>query len=815
MSENASTKRRLESRRHRSIPASCCIPGHCGEVHVVDPLRTRRVLHVMFATDSKENSRLIVKGFASYISEERLRAHFSRLGDVTDVRVSRTASGRSREFGFVGYRTPAEAAAAKAFFDQTFLDTRRITVEYALPPRSPALAERKRFHAEVSVDRRQAAATARAGERRPPTLTAAENEHRGAEVHSTSDHAVETAGKTGTLEGVPRDQTRTSQTSLRHAAHATWGQETSESEPRKVHRRPETTPSRGRQAADEGSAVLLADSPDDQALSRTVSQTEPPTSAVSASSASSGAEQVSSRAESMASASKEWKLCRSSRIFIRNLGFNVTFEDLEKLLEPFGELEDVHLVRDRESGQSRGFGFARFKTVTSAQQAMDALDGSVYQGRLLHIMPSEADRYELDQRSSLETEGKRRSFSVERKRQRRREAGTTKDTISWNPFFLGTDGVLETTAERFQMSKARFLGTDALEGGISAAVRLAVAESSLLYEVREALAESGINVQALLDEQTRQRRALDRKQLSRTTIILKNLPARTTSADLGPKLGRYGQLGRLVVAPGGLIAFAEFLDENQAKAAFRGLAYTRYADLPLYLEWAPRGIWADPTPPNGDDIAEASPKAYASVDDSGSGSEEPPPNWSQTSLLIRNLSLDTTSGMLVEHLESLGVRPRIVRIPLDEETPSMDSRSPNIPSKYAFAEFATCKEAWRALHILDGSALRGHRLSAAPSEKHVTSRVAASETAVVPEAGNETKLIVKNIAFEASKRELHQLFSSFGHVKSLRLPKKVDGSGRGFCFVEYATPQETARATALVQGTHFYGRKLVVEYSHL
>ena len=47
------------------------------------------------------------------------------------------------------------------------------------------------------------------------------------------------------------------------------------------------------------------------------------------------------------------------------------------------------------------------------------------------------------------------------------------------------------------------------------------------------------------------------------------------------------------------------------------------------------------------------------------------------------------------------------------------------------------------------------------------------------------KLSVKNLAFQASKKDIEELFKQFGSVKTIRLPKKMDGSHRGFAFVEY------------------------------
>lgn len=81
-------------------------------------------------------SRLIVKNLPSYISTEKLRAHFespkgkgSPAGaTLTDAKVAVQPDGTSRRFGFVGYKTEAEAKAAKEWFHWTFLGTSRIEV---------------------------------------------------------------------------------------------------------------------------------------------------------------------------------------------------------------------------------------------------------------------------------------------------------------------------------------------------------------------------------------------------------------------------------------------------------------------------------------------------------------------------------------------------------------------------------------------------------------------------------------------------------------------------------------------------------------
>lgn len=74
-------------------------------------------------------SRICVKSLPKHVNEDRLRDFFSQKGEVTDVKIIRTKEGKSRQFGFVGYRSENEAQQALKFFNNSYLDTCRITCE--------------------------------------------------------------------------------------------------------------------------------------------------------------------------------------------------------------------------------------------------------------------------------------------------------------------------------------------------------------------------------------------------------------------------------------------------------------------------------------------------------------------------------------------------------------------------------------------------------------------------------------------------------------------------------------------------------------
>ena len=76
-----------------------------------------------------------------------------------------------------------------------------------------------------------------------------------------------------------------------------------------------------------------------------------------------------------------------------------------------------------------------------------------------------------------------------------------------------------------------------------------------------------------------------------------------------------------------------------------------------------------------------------------------------------------------------------------------------------------------------------------------------------------TKLVIKNLAFEVTKKDLKELCGAVAQLKTVRIPKKFDSKSRGFAFVEFLTQQEAKNAFQALQGSHLYGRKLVIEYA--
>jgi RNA recognition motif-containing protein len=78
-----------------------------------------------------------------------------------------------------------------------------------------------------------------------------------------------------------------------------------------------------------------------------------------------------------------------NRLYVGNLSFNTGSDALRDAFAKYGEVTDVHLVTDRESGQPRGFGFVTMGTGAAAQAAIAAMNGSTLDGRALRVNEAE------------------------------------------------------------------------------------------------------------------------------------------------------------------------------------------------------------------------------------------------------------------------------------------------------------------------------------------------------------------------------------------------------------------------------------------
>jgi multiple RNA-binding domain-containing protein 1 len=313
---------------------------------------------------------------------------------------------------------------------------------------------------------------------------------------------------------------------------------------------------------------------------------------------------------------------------------------------------------------------------------------------------------------------------------------------------------------------------------------------------------------------------IKRKVRSKTLILVKNLPSKTVEEDITTLFEKFGELGRVVFPPSRTIALVEFTEPNEAKAAFKKLAFSKFKNSVLYLEWAPIGTF---TTEYNKEEAEKIKIAKNNVELVVNKAEpetkkinllEIDENEPVSTVFVKNLNFETTDSTLKSTFESLsGLRSaRISR--------KMDAKSKTkLSMGFGFLEFTTKEEAMTCIKTMQNFKLDNHELVlkfSNSTQNESKSRKRVEEDIII----TGTKLIVRNLPFEATKKDLQQLFTyfyinfrSFGQVKSVRLPSKFDGKHRGFGFVDFLTVNEAKSAFESLGATHLYGRHLVIEWA--
>ena len=85
-------------------------------------------------------------------------------------------------------------------------------------------------------------------------------------------------------------------------------------------------------------------------------------------------------------------------IFVGNLSYNVSEADLRSAFEVFGQVGSITIIKDKQSGRSKGFGFVEMPLQTEAQSAIAALNGKPLNNRMITVNKarprSDARRYE-------------------------------------------------------------------------------------------------------------------------------------------------------------------------------------------------------------------------------------------------------------------------------------------------------------------------------------------------------------------------------------------------------------------------------------
>ncbi|VDM47055.1 unnamed protein product [Toxocara canis] len=571
-------------------------------------------------------SRLIVKGLPSVYSEAKLRSVFEKYGQLTDCSLKYTKEGKFRRFAFVGYADEASAMQARNGLNNTFINASKIQVEECKPFGDEAKPRAWSKYAKDSSAYKRAHPDEENKTERSKTkigtpvkkskyqddekfkeFLLAQNMKPQLRDEGNSDEPNEKELLSELLEGITGDTSlslilKDLPASIKQKSLKEWlspirvkGIKIARSAKEALAFVTFTQRSDVKKALQRndqfigGSKVRIIRVPGSEEASADATEAEHADNLYE-----------DRQAENITITNA---ILETGRLFIRNLPYSCTEDDLRFLLKRFGEISDLQMIINKKTGACKGFAIVTYVFPENAVAAFSALDGTIFKrgmvegecsffdsvisvcfllffsqfifskavilkGRMLHVLAGDEKRESKPEK----IEGAKSAFQKEKAAKLKASAGKAH---SWNALFLGANAVADTLAAKLNVEKSQLLSG---EGETSAGVRLALAETRLVRETRDFLVTAGVCLDAF------SRPAAKR---SNTVIIVKNLPAGVELEELQRMFERHGPIKRALMPPQGISAIIEMANVVDARKAFAALAYSRFRAQPLYLEWAP------------------------------------------------------------------------------------------------------------------------------------------------------------------------------------------------------------------------------------
>lgn len=215
------------------------------------------------------------------------------------------------------------------------------------------------------------------------------------------------------------------------------------------------------------------------------------------------------------------------------------------------------------------------------------------------------------------------------------------------------------------------------------AVRLALAETNIITDTKKYLEDHDVSLEAFTAKKTR----------SNTVILVKNIPASTEEEDLLQLFTEFGTIGRILLPPARTIALVEFSERNEAKVAFRKLAYSKFKGIPLYLEWAPEGTFVTDYDPKAVEEKRKQKAADQIIKIQHDDTEDLAP---AATVFVKNLNFETSDEGFLAAFNGLGGL-RSARI--------SKKANPKYPGQkqsmgFGFLEFQTKDEAMKCIKTM-------------------------------------------------------------------------------------------------------------------
>ncbi|KAH7647285.1 RNA-binding domain [Cryptosporidium bovis] len=773
-------------------------------------------------------SRIIIKNLPGYLSEKRLKDHISSLGcSITDVKIVKRKSEKdsgseiSRKFGFVGFFSEKDAKRAIDYFNGTFIDTCRISVQYAFPPGSEHLP---RPWSKYSVGSSQYS-------KRNLSDNSEFRPENGGNSCIDSD-SFKNENKKKNEENEEKENFK--KWILRKKSEKSWLDSAEQS----LEDYKKNDDNSGKKVAvktvkptkagvsSTRKHVQFYDSEDEKGekedelkINEDSSTDDEDVNSSSYSDSNCELEEKHNFCEEVATSPTE-----TSRLMVVNISYSTSEDDLRELFSKWGEIKEVSIIRSSDTGVSKGYGFVQYEFPEHAIKAISSSHLTYLQGRLLRVYP--AFNKPIRNLSNILEENKVVVHSNNYKiKSLKKKKEASKNSKTWNLLYVSGNSAVDS----FIKSENNTEKHDIIDVESSnLASRVSIIETHVISATKEWLKKEGISVESfevqgddIFSAKFKFNKNDEEKYgttiRSKDTIIIKHLPSEhVTISELQKICTPFGQLNRLCLNPSKTIAIVQYLEESSAKSAFKRISFKRFKGVPLYVEWAPINIFVSE---KGKQINKDQESEYEKVDGKikTDDTEQNDDANNITHIFIKNLNFSTNDSSLERVFGKFkGFRKATI------STKSSSDSNGRIVKKsmgYGFLEFNTKENAKDCIKKMQSVVVDGHtlELKISKSSQKISNNINSdSSTFSLYKRGvlmNSTsnKLLIKNLPFQATKSDITALFSSVGTVTAVRVPKKSDGTNKGYCFVEFLGKLEAISAYEQFKNSHLYGRHLVIE----
>ena len=306
--------------------------------------------------------------------------------------------------------------------------------------------------------------------------------------------------------------------------------------------------------------------------------------------------------------------------------------------------------------------------------------------------------------------------------------------------------MVSSIADRLSIPKADILNPESS----NAAVKLALAETHVIQETKSYLESQGVIISSFSS-----------RGRSDTIILVKNIPYGTSADQIRELFEVHGKLCRVIVPPAGTMAVVEFEHAVEASKAFRAVAYRRLGNSVIYLEKGPLGMFEEASEDTERRVTTITtalePVTIAEQETPDSAGEEDVSLSAGSTLFVKNLAFSTTTERLKQVFRNLpDFSFARVQTKPDPKRPAVPgAEAPRLSMGYGFVGFKTVEGAKKALKGMQGFTLDGHALhvkfAGRGTEEDESKDKAAAKS-------RTTKMIVKNVPFEAGKKDIRELF---------------------------------------------------------